>query len=220
MWDSTNEYRLFRDDAWAEKMGALLKKWDPYDHLTSIHGHGDFRFRKSTWADFAMYQMWDEAGGYQFMANNRSIQELLGRKMPQVNEEYGYEDHYPQAWGGGRKAPARSAETRRRLAWEMAMAGCYQTTGERADTGTGWGPDTGGGWLNGRGDDSMTMLKGYGHLMEFFTQFEWWKTEPHNEFVPNSRYCLAEPGRQYAVYTFRWKCDVEAAARKVSGGLV
>jgi Protein of unknown function (DUF4038)/Domain of unknown function (DUF5060)/Putative collagen-binding domain of a collagenase len=200
MWDVTNEYRLFRDDAWAEKMGMLLKEWDPYDHLTSIHGHGDFRFRNSPWADFAMYQMWDEAGGYQFMANNRSIQELLGRKMPQVNEEYGYEDHYPQAWGGGRKAPTRSADTRRRLAWEMTMAGCYQTTGERADTGTGWGPDTGGGWVNGRGDDSMVMLKGYAHMVAFFTQFEWWKAEPHNELVPTGRYCLAEPGRQYAVY--------------------
>jgi len=82
----------------------------------------------------------------------------------------------------------------------MTMAGCYRTTGERADTGTGWGPDTGGGWVNGRGDDSMVMLKGYAHMMEFFTQFEWWKTEPHNELVPTGRYCLAEPGRQYAVY--------------------
>jgi hypothetical protein len=43
-WDVTNEYRLFRDDAWAEKMGTFLKECDPYDHLTSVHGHGDFRF--------------------------------------------------------------------------------------------------------------------------------------------------------------------------------
>jgi hypothetical protein len=91
-------------------------------------------------------------------------------------------------------------DTRRRLAWEMTMAGCYQTTGERADTGTGWGPGTGGGWVNARGDDSMVMLKGYAHMMEFFTQFEWWKTEPNNELVPSGRYCLAKPSSQYAVY--------------------
>lgn len=62
-------------------------------------------------------------------------------------------------WGGNRKPPARSADNRRRLAWTMVMADGYQTTGERADTGTGWGPDAGGGWINGRGDDSVVMLQ-------------------------------------------------------------
>jgi hypothetical protein len=59
--------------------------------------------------------------------------------MPQVNREYGYEDHYPGKWGGGLKPPARSADNRRRLAWGMSMAGGYQTTGERADRGTAGG---------------------------------------------------------------------------------
>jgi hypothetical protein len=90
MWDVTNEYRLFRDDAWAEKMGAFIDKCDPYNHLTSVHGHGDFRFQTSPWADFAMYQRWDEAGGYRFMLGNRRKQAETGRIMPQVNEEYGY----------------------------------------------------------------------------------------------------------------------------------
>jgi len=181
MWDVTNEYRLFRDDAWAEKMGAFIKKCDPYDHLTSVHGHGDFRFQKSAWADFAMYQRWDEGGGYAFMLDNRKKQAATGRIIPQVNEEYGYEDHYP-TWGGNRKPPARSADSRRRLAWGMYMAGGYQTTGERADTGTGWGPDTGGGWINGRGDDSMTMFVSYGHIVDFFTSLPWWELEPDNDF--------------------------------------
>jgi len=183
MWDVTNEYQLFRDEPWAEKMGTLLKQWDPYDHMTSVHGHGTFRFRTSPWADYAMYQRWDEAGGYAFLRKHRDEQSRAGRIMPQVNEEYGYEDHYPVGWGGNRKAPARSADTRRRLAWEMYMAGCYQTTGERADTGTGWGPDTGGGWLNGRGDDSMTMLQGYGRIVDFFTSIPWWTLEPDDALI-------------------------------------
>jgi hypothetical protein len=137
MWDVTNEYRLFRDNAWAEKMGTFIKEHDPYGHLISVHGHGDFRFQTSSWADFAMYQSWDERGGYAFMLNNRKKQAATGRVIPQVNEEYGYEDHYP-TWGGNRRAPARSADSRRRLAWEIYMSGCYQTTGERANTGTGW----------------------------------------------------------------------------------
>ncbi len=181
MWDVANEYRLFRNDEWAEKMGTFIKECDPYDHLTSTHGHGDFRFRTSPWADFAMYQSWDEHGGYAYMLRNREEQAKTGRPIPQVNEEYGYEDHYP-TWGGNRKAPARSADNRRRLAWGMYMAGCYQTTGERADRGTGWGPDSGGGWLNGRGDDTMVMLKGYGHIVDFFTSIPYWELEPDNGF--------------------------------------
>lgn len=192
MWDVSNEYRLFRDDAWAENMGAFLKSCDPYQHLTTVHGHEDFRFRTSAWADYALYQCWDEHGGYEFMLNNRRAQDATGRPMPQVNEEYGYEDHYPQGWGEARVAPTRSGDNRRKLAWEIVMAGGYQTTGEYAGNGLG-------GWINGRGDDSMTMLHGYAHIVDFFTSFDWWKLEPHPELA-NGAMCLAEPGARYVVY--------------------
>lgn len=217
MWDVANEYRFLRDDSWAEKMGALVKAHDPYQHLTSIHGHGDFRFRTSPWADFAMYQKWDEAGGHDFMLKNRQSQAATGRPMPQINEEYGYEDHYPGKWGGGRKAPARSADNRRRLAWEMYMAGGYQTTGERADRGTGKGADSGGGWLTGRGDGQMTMLEGYGHIVTCFTSLQWWKLEPKDDLVSQGAYCLAEPGQQYLVYLPKGgKVDLKLAEAKYS----
>ena len=223
MWDVTNEYRLFRNDSWAEKMGAFIEKCDPYDHLTSVHGHGDFRFQRSPWADFAMYQRWDEAGGYKFMLDNRHKQTEMARIIPQVNEEYGYEDHYP-TWGGNRKAPARCADNRRRLAWGMYMAACYQTTGERADTGTGWGPDTGGGWLNGRGDDSMNMLVGYGHIVDFFTSVRWWELNPDNGFFTAPPETSARTKLTHIVYT-RDKAGnatfyldgQEQATRKVTG---
>jgi hypothetical protein len=200
MWDVANEYRLFRDDAWAEKMGSLIKEYDPYDHLTSTHGHETFNFRHSSWADFAMYQAWDEHGGHGFMLFNAREQEKVGRDIPQVNEEYGYEDHYPQGWGENRKPPARSAETRRKIAWGIYMAGCYQTTGERANTGTGSPPDTGGGWINGRGDDTMTMLSGYAHIVEFFSEFPYWKCDPHDELATGGAMCLFARGECYAVY--------------------
>ena len=187
MWDLANEYRLFRNDAWAEKMGTLVKQWDPYHHLTSTHGHGDFHFRASSWADFAMYQSWDEHGGYDFMLRNYREQAKTGRIIPQINEEYGYEDHYPQGWGENRHAPARSAENRRRIAWEIYLAGGYQTTGERANQGTGRGADSGGGWINGRGDDEMTMLQSYGYIYDFFTGIAFWKLRPDPELVASSR---------------------------------
>lgn len=200
MWDVTNEYHLFRDEPWVERMAKLIKSTDPYGHLLSVHGHGEFRFRTSPWVDFAMYQSWDEAGGHAFMLKNRQLQAKTGRPMPQVNEEYGYEDHYPTRWGGGKKPPARSADNRRRLAWGIVMAGGYQTTGERADRGTGKPPDTGGGWINGRGDDAMTMLTGYAHMVACFEQFRWWTADPRDDLVNAGAFCLAEPGRQYLVY--------------------
>jgi len=224
MWDVTNEYHLFRDEAWVNRMGAFLKERDPYDHLASVHGHGKFPFRAEPWADFAMFQSWDEHGGYRFMLNNRREQLAAGRPMPQINEEYGYEDHYPYPWGQARLWPSRTADTRRRLAWEMTMAGGYQTTGERANTGTGAGLDTGGGWINGRGDNTMTMLVGYGHLRRFFEGFDWWKLEPRPDLLrlpsepqhaapvhqPDAAppvpvlhpqpVCLAEPDRRYVIY--------------------
>jgi hypothetical protein len=177
MWDLANEYRLFRDDAWAEEMGGFVKRCDPYHHLTSTHGHDDFRFRQSPWADFAMYQCWDEYGGYDYMLKNREEQAKTGRVIPQVNEEYGYEDHYPQGWGENRVAPARSAANRARLAWQIYLAGGYQTTGERASTANG------GGWINGRGDDDMKMLELYGHMYDFFTGVRWWELAPDRDLV-------------------------------------
>ena len=227
MWDVTNEWHLFRNEAWVEKMGQLIKACDPYDHLTSVHGKGVFPFRNSPWADFAMYQSWDEHGGYDFMLKNRREQEKTGRPMPQVNEEYGYEDHYPYPWGEGRKSPARAADNRRRLAWQMAMAGGYQTTGERANV-----PGCGG-WITGRGDDTMVMLEGYRHIGHFFTSLAWWDLKPDNDFfeaqggsdpatsegtIPPVLGMRSDNG-ELAVLYFRADGSVKIKPRALDGGL-
>jgi hypothetical protein len=190
MWDITNEWRLFRNESWVEWHGNLLETLDPYGHLTSCHGHELFPFLGSSWADFAMYQLWDEDGNNFGMLRRRELQARSGHPKPVINEEYGYEDHYPP-WGRGTQAPGRSADNRRRLAWEIVMAGCYQTTGERAGSR--------GGFINGIGTDD-TMLTGYGYLLDFFNGLEWWRMEPHNELVNLGNLCLAEAGRQYVVY--------------------
>ncbi len=44
------------------------------------------------------------------------------------------------------------------------------------------------------------MFLGYGHMVDFFTSFEWWKTNPHDELVSGHNYCLADPGHTYAIY--------------------
>ena len=194
-WDVTNEWHLFRNAWWVEQMGTYLKSIDPYRHLISTHGRGDFPWALSQWPDFALYQIWDEDGGYEVMRKHREAQLATGHPFPQINEEYGYEDHYPVKWGGGKRPPTRNADNRRRMAWEIAMAGCYQTTGEKANrNGDGQAPATPGGWINGGFDDSMHMLEGYRHMVNFFEAIPYWKLEPVAQRV------LAEAGQRYVVY--------------------
>ncbi len=175
----------------------LLKAWDPYRHLATSHpvdnAHQD---RTAGWFDFTSFQEWSRTQ-HAFMLAQRKEQQRLGRIIPQTNEEYGYEDHYP-LWAKG--PGSESADTLRRMAWEIVMAGGYQTSGETARRGTNVWPDTGGGWMNGRGDDTMTMFQGYSHMVDFFTSFKWWETEPHDELVSSGNYCLAKPGETYAIY--------------------
>jgi hypothetical protein len=196
-WDLGDDLNSYRTDAWTHRTGTLIKQWDPYGHLATSHPvanrHQD---RTSDWFDFTSFQEWSR-NQHEFMLNQRRRQAQLGRIIPQTNEEYGYEDHYP-LWAPG--PGLESADTLRRTAWDIVMAGGYQTAGETARRGTNIWPDTGGGWMNGRGDDTMTMFNGYAHMVDFFTSFDWWKTEPHDELVSAGNFCLAQPGQIYVVY--------------------
>jgi hypothetical protein len=197
-WDLGDDLDHYRDDAWTHNTGTLIKQWDPYKHLATSHPidnvHQD---RTSDWFDFTSFQEWSR-NQHTFMLAQRKQQASTGRIIPQTNEEYGYEDHYP-AWAIG-GAGSDSADALRRTAWEIVMAGGYQTSGETARRGTNILPDTGGGWMNGRGDDTMTMFQGYSHMVDFFTSFAWWRAEPHDELVNNGNYCLANPGEIYVAY--------------------
>lgn len=195
-WDLGDDLDSFRDEHWTHETGTLLQGWDPYKHLETCHpGHIEHLDRASAWFGFTSYQEWSR-DQHRLILESRKLQEKTGRIIPQTNEEYGYEDHYP-LWA---LPNSESADVLRRTAWDIAMAGGYQTTGETARQGTNIWPDLGGGWMNGRGDDTMTMLLGYGHMVDFFTGFAWWKTNPHDEFVTPGNYCLADPGKTYAVY--------------------
>jgi hypothetical protein len=196
-WDLGDDLDHYRDDKWTHDTGTLIKKWDPYRHLATSHPVSDtHQDRTSDWFDFTSFQDWSR-DQHNYMLKQRKRQEQTGRIIPQTNEEYGYEDHYP-LWAPG--LGSDSAETLRRTAWEIVMAGGYQTAGESARRGTNIWPDTGGGWMNGRGDDTMTMFVGYAHMVDFFTSFDWWKTAPHDDLVDKGKYCLAQPGEIYAMY--------------------
>jgi Protein of unknown function (DUF4038)/Domain of unknown function (DUF5060)/Putative collagen-binding domain of a collagenase len=197
-WDLGDDLDQFRSEAWTHDTGTMLYCLDPYHHLATSHPVDNrYQDRTSRWFSMTSFQRWDRPL-HGWMLEQREQQLKTKRVIPQINEEYGYEDHYPTF--APYRPPAASADADRRAAWEVVMAGCYQTTGETAKRGTGIAPDSGGGWVNGRGDETMTMLKGYAHMVHFFTSFEWWKTEPHDELVNNGAYCLAELGQVYVVY--------------------
>jgi hypothetical protein len=196
-YDLGDDLDSFRDEKWAHETGSLIESWDPYRHLATSHPvHREHQDRASDWFGFTSIQNWSRRQ-HALMLEEREIQKKTGRIIPQANEEYGYEDHYPH-WAPA--PPGDLADNLRQMAWEIAMAGAYGTAGESARRGTNVWPDTGGGWINGRGDDSMVMLKGYEHMVDFFTSFEWWKTDPHDELVDGGAYCLAKPGEIYALY--------------------
>jgi hypothetical protein len=196
-WDMGDDLDSYRDEKWTHDTGMFIQEEDPYKHLETSHPavSNDRQDRAALWFGFTSYQEWSR-NQHALMLDSRRLQEKTGRIIPQTNEEYGYEDHYPH-WA----APGSdSADVLRRTAWDIAMAGAYGTSGESARRGTNIWPDAGGGWLNGRGDDTQTMFLGYGHMVDFFTSFEWWKTDPHDELVNNGNYCVADPGKTYAVY--------------------
>jgi len=196
-YDLGDDLDSYRDEKWAHETGTLIMGWDPYKHLASSHPvYRKHQDRASDWFGFTSIQNWTRKQ-HALMLDEREIQKKTGRIIPQTNEEYGYEDHYPH-WAPA--PPLESAETLRQMAWEVAMAGAYGTAGESCRRGTNVWPDSGGGWINGRGDETMVMLKGYEHVVDFFTSFEWWKTEPHDELVSKPAFCLAKPGEIYAVY--------------------
>jgi len=197
-WDLGDDLNGYRDNAWARATGTSIKKWDPYQHLATSHPAADWNDQQDRTAiDFTSFQEWSR-NQHAFMLDQRKKQARLGRIIPQTNEEYGYEDHYP-LWAPP-PPDGESADTLRRTAWDIYMAGGYQTGGESARRGTYVWPDTGGGWVNGRGDDTMLLYQGYAHIVDFFSSFRWWTTEPHDELVDNGNYCLALPGEIYAIY--------------------
>jgi hypothetical protein len=46
----------------------------------------------------------------------------------------------------------------------------------------------------------MTMLLGYGHIVDFFTAFDWWNCQPLSDAVEGAASCLGKPGQLYILY--------------------
>lgn len=182
-WCVTNEWTLFQTDEWVERQGALIADMDPYGHPLSVHGHGHFPFRVSSWCTHALFQVWDEHGGHEWALRERAEMLKAGPVKPIFNEEFGYEGHYSSPWGEARVAPARSAETRLRIAWGIAMAGCFSTDGETAKPGLG-------GWINGLNEGESELLRGRKRMTEFFSSFDLASCEPDDDSASGDAWVL------------------------------
>lgn len=191
-WCVTNEWALFRPDEWVEARGRHVATRDPYGHLLSVHGHGHFPFRSSPWCTHALFQVWDEHGAGAWAKSERSLMLKEGVIKPIINEENGYEDHYPFPWGEGRKAPSRDWESRVRLSWEIVFAGAWCTVGERAGTS--------GGWINGLGEGESQLLTGLRHLKAFCEAFDLQATEAVEGVASGPTFCRSDGERLIAVW--------------------
>lgn len=170
-WCVTNEWALFRPDEWVEVRGQQIAASDPFHHLVSVHGHGHFPFAKSPWCTHLLFQVWDEHGMGGWAEEWRIKLHSEGIEKPVVNEEFGYEGHYPFPWGEARESPSRSPESRVRVLWSLWFAGAWGTTGEASTSGKG-------GWINGLEEGSGELWALHRHLRDFATAFDWAETRP------------------------------------------
>jgi hypothetical protein len=125
-WDLGNEHNEYRDAAWGEAMGRLVRDFDPYDRPTSAHAYEEFWYGLSPWADYVITQHYgDERAIHGWVMRHKTI------AKPYVNEEYGYE--------GELDAPDHrlNASWVLRCHWSIAMAGGYATYGDWS-RGTSW----------------------------------------------------------------------------------
>ena len=116
-------------------------------------------------------------------------------------------------------AGIRIADALRRAAWDIVMAGGDQTTGESARRGTNIWPGTGGGWMNGRGDDTTTMLEGYAHMVDFYQLRVVKNQPPRRNWSMEAITVSPDPGRTYAICSRRHR-DRATRARQLRGCLV
>lgn len=191
-WCLTNEWASFRPDEWVEARGRFFAEKDAYSHLLSVHGHGHFPFRASPWCTHALFQVWDEHGAGAWAKSEREKMLEAGFIKPIINEENGYEDHYPCPWGEGREAPSRDWETRARLAWELVMSGAWGTVGESAR-------ETGG-WINGYGEGEDWLFSALRHLRDFCQLFDLNKAEPASGVSSGPTFCRTDGSSLIAVW--------------------
>ncbi|MGH8248989.1 MAG: hypothetical protein ACREUU_21490, partial [Gammaproteobacteria bacterium] len=157
-------------------------------------------------------------GDYQ--QNYRGLHEriLLSHKFnkPVVNSEYGYHLRDQNGDGIPDKDNSTSLESIRHATWDIVMAGGYAVTGFGT---TYFGGNRDPGSFDIEAGKNKPWEAQIGYIKQLFAGMEWWRLQPHDELLrcatprgadtrqlerlapPATTYwCLAEPGKQYALY--------------------
>lgn len=203
-------------------IGDALRGADPHRRMIGIHpmtAHGSTREfnAAATWMDFADYQQ-----------NYRDLHEraLASRAVakPVINSEYAYFLRDQNGDGQVDKPHSYTVDDIRHATWDIAMAGTYLVAGFGSTYMGGnrhptpFLPDD---------PRNRPWEEQIGRVKRFFESREYWRLEPHDELlacrVPRgedrasrvevadrpvaltrapavSYWCLAEPGREYAIY--------------------
>lgn len=127
-WSMANEYDLFKDfetnimkkniDDW-ERLAHIVQKYDPYQHLNSIHNCVEFYDYKKPWITHCSMQRVDV---YKTSENTDEWRNLYGK--PIVIDECAYEGNINHGWGN-----ITGQEMTRRF-WEGVVRGGYMGHGE------------------------------------------------------------------------------------------
>jgi hypothetical protein len=163
-------------------------------------------FAEDDWMSFGEYAQayFAPAAKEAADANRDSLRKfiLAARKhnKPVVDAEYAYYLRDQDYDGIVDKPNSHTRDSFRRASWAISMGGGYFVTG----FGTTYfgGRREVGPFLvdNPKHKDAVSDLD---HLHAFFTSLQWWRLEPHDEWVKANggyAYCLADAGKTYVIY--------------------
>ena len=203
-------------------IGDALRAADPYRRMTGIHPmiqHGSTREFNGVaqWMDFADYQQ-----NYRDLHGRALMSRTVAK--PVVNSEYAYFLRDQNGDGQVDKPYSYTVDDIRHATWDIVMAGAYVVTGFGSTYLGGFRHPT-----TFLPDDpkNAPWAEQMGRVKQFFSGLEYWKLEPHDDWVSSNAartgdratrveladqhrtltqapattyWCLAEPGRTYAVY--------------------
>jgi hypothetical protein len=199
------EFELFR------AIGREIRRTDPHGRMIGIHpGPGPWfssqDFAGEEWMSFGEYAQAyfapdrEEANDYHRHDLRDFTVAARRHGKPVVHAEYAYYLRDQDFDGVVDKPNSHTRESFRRASWMIPMGGGYFVTGFGTT------------YFGGRREVGPFLVDNPCHadaladlaaLKQFFTSFEWWKLEPHDEFVRAEKgfaYCIAETGRAYAVF--------------------
>ncbi|MGQ9629445.1 MAG: apiosidase-like domain-containing protein [bacterium] len=194
------------------EIGTEIMNNDPHNRLRGIHplythGGSSREFIGEPWMTLGDYQEWyglNRHGTPALPEHRRSLHDAIlqsrGHNKPVINAEFAYFLRDQDGDGRVDKPHSRTIDEIRRASWSIAMAGGYFVTGFGS---TYLGGERHPGPFDVDYPQNRPWEEQVQNIKRFFESMEWWKLEPADDSVEcraDAVYCLAEPGRQYAVY--------------------